>query len=276
MGVEAGGPVVKDRAVLLRRDRPVAGRRGPSPRRRISRWRASARSPRKRQTTSYAAKGTVQLNSANRIDASFFGDPSHGDTGPQRTSALLRTTTSGFSTLDYGGHQQTVRYDGVAELAAGSSKASFARSLNKISELPSVNTWQVTDTTVVPNISQRRHRQLRAGNVSDSKQWSVKATNIVGGHQVKYGIQYDDVHLSAAEPAHGPDVPGGRRPPDGDRRLDPDHPGRGPRPDLPRHPRELQRLARHSADLLNFFAQDSWRVGNRLTINPGSGTSRRR
>ena len=77
--------------VLLRRDRPGAGRRGPSPRRRdFPLASLGERRPRDRQTTSYAAKATVQLNSANRIDASFFGDPSHGDNGPQRTSSLLR------------------------------------------------------------------------------------------------------------------------------------------------------------------------------------------
>ena len=50
--------------------------------------------------------GEIQenLEDIEWFDASFFGDPAHGDNGPQRTDALLNTTTSGFSALDqYGG-----------------------------------------------------------------------------------------------------------------------------------------------------------------------------
>ena len=33
--------------------------------------------------------------------------------GPQRTSALTVNDTSSFSEIEYGGHNQTVRYDGI-------------------------------------------------------------------------------------------------------------------------------------------------------------------
>src|SRR5262249_32068899 len=138
-GAETGGPVWKDRLFYF-------GAIDPS-------WTTTTfNAPpgfplasngdvnRDRRTISYAAKATLQVSSANKIVASFFGDPSHGNVGPQRTSSLLRTTTSGFSTLDYGGHQQTVRYDGVIT-SHFLLEASFARSNNTISELPSVNTW---------------------------------------------------------------------------------------------------------------------------------------
>ena len=54
-----------------------------------------------------------KLKNGQRIDASFFGDPSKGPNGPQRASAMLNQTTAGFSSLDYGGHNQTIRYDGA-------------------------------------------------------------------------------------------------------------------------------------------------------------------
>ena len=91
---------------------------------------------RKRYTTSYAAKGTLQMSGGHRVDASFFGDPSHGDNGPQRTSALLNQSTSAFSTLDYGGHQQAVRDSGIVTnnwLIEGG----FSRALITSGELPS-------------------------------------------------------------------------------------------------------------------------------------------
>src|SRR5207244_4706899 len=66
-----------------------------------------------RNNLTYSAKATWQPANAQRIDVSFFGDPSTGDNGPQRTSALLLNNTASFSSLKYGGHNQTIRYNGV-------------------------------------------------------------------------------------------------------------------------------------------------------------------
>src|SRR5207245_5581726 len=100
----------------------------------------------KRRNVSYSAKGTWQLASGHRIDASFFGDPSKGLMGPQRISSLTVNNTASFSELTYGGHNQTVRYDGVMS-PRWLIEAYYARALNTINELPSVNTWRVTDQT---------------------------------------------------------------------------------------------------------------------------------
>ena len=115
-GGEGGGAVVQEpacsssaRSTRPGRPRPFAWRRWDS------RSRASIR------TDSIAIAGPSatrrrarsQLSSSHRIDASFFGDPSNGMLGPQRGSTLLNQTTAGFSSLTYGGHNQTVRYDGV-------------------------------------------------------------------------------------------------------------------------------------------------------------------
>jgi outer membrane receptor protein involved in Fe transport len=223
---------------------------------------------RDRRTVSYAAKATVQLNSANRIDTSFFGDPSHGDNGPQRTSSLLRTTTSGFSTLDYGGHQQTVKYDGVMN-SHWLLEGSFARSRNTISELPSVDTWAVTDTRVVPNIISGGIGSYEKGNISLSKQWSLKSTNIVGPHQIKYGVQYDDVTYSQLNQRTGPTFTAadGRQTATGASiQIIPDV-------TLGQIYRVTRANFNVSRDIpqtyTNFFGQDSWAVGNRLTINAG-------
>ena len=224
--------------------------------------------PRDRRTLSYAAKGTVQLNSSNRIDASFFGDPSHGDTGPQRSSSLLNRTTSAFSTLDYGGHQQAVKYDGVMS-SSFLIEASFARSHNRIGELPSVDTWQTTDTTVVPNIVTGGIGSYEQGNVSNSNQWAVKATNIYGRHQIKYGVQFDDVDYQQLNQRTGPTftAPDGRQTATGASiQVIPDLTyGR-----IYRVTRANFNVSRDIPQTyVNFFAQDTWRVGDRLTINPG-------
>ncbi len=223
---------------------------------------------RNRRTVSYAAKGTVQLGNAHRIDASFFGDPSHGDTGLQRVSALLRTTTSGFSTLDYGGHQQTVRYDGVLT-SHWLLEGTFARSLNKISELPSVNDWSILDSTVTPNIRSGGIGSYESGNSSLNKQWSVKSTNILGGHQVRYGMEYDDVLYANSNQYTGPTFTAadGRKTATGAAiTILPDvNLGR-----IYRVTRANFNVARNTPQTyVNVFAQDTWKATNRLTINPG-------
>jgi hypothetical protein len=81
----------------------------------------------------YSAKATWQATSDHRFDVSFFGDPSKGDNGPQRASALLVPDTSSFSELTYGGHNQTARYNGVFR-NNWLVEASFARALNTLEE----------------------------------------------------------------------------------------------------------------------------------------------
>jgi len=224
--------------------------------------------PRDRRTTSYAAKGTYQLNSSNRINASFFGDPSHGENGPQRTSSLLRTTTSGFSTIDYGGHQQTVRYDGVINSHFLLEGAWF-RANNTISELPSVDSWSVNDQTVTPTIVSGGIGRYESGNQSLNRTFSIKATNVASAHQVKYGFEYSNVAYNQFNNITGPTFlsPDGRQTATGATIT--------VLPDI-----SLGRIYRVTRANFNngfdttqkyydFFVQDSWRVNNRLTFNPG-------
>jgi hypothetical protein len=132
-----------------------------------------------------STKATWHLAGAHRIDASFFGDPSDGDNGPQRTSAMRSVDTSRFSSLTYGGHNQTVRYNGALS-NRWLLEANYARALNAINETPSVDTWRVTDSTVTPQANSggiglyEANRSLKT-NTNGS-------TNIFNGHQIRYGF----------------------------------------------------------------------------------------
>ncbi len=223
---------------------------------------------RKRRNTSYSLKGTGQLSSAHRIDASFFGDPSHGEMGPQRTSSLLVTSTSSFSEVDYGGHNQTVRYDGILGnhwLVEGA----YARAVNKISELPSVDEWRITDQTVSPQRITGGIGFYEAGNRSLNSQWTIKSTNIVGDHQIKYGFAYDDVDFTNLNQRTGPTftAPDGRPTATGASITILRDPVFG---SIYRVTRANFNSGRVTAQRYwNFFVQDSWKAGSRLTINPG-------
>jgi len=268
-GIEGGGPVMRNRLFFF-------GAIDPSWETRTSIAPSESSFPlnalgdvdRNRRTVSYSAKGTLQLSSSHRIDASFFGDPSKGYNGPQRGDALLNQTTAGFSSLTYGGHNQTVRYDGVLSNNF-LVQAHYARALNDIVETPSVNEWFVRDRTVVPNIVSGGIGFYEAGNHSLNNQYAVNATNLFGGHQLKYGIEYDDVTYSNINQRTGPTftTPVGDQTATGAQIDILSDPTFGKVYSVVRANLNSERLT--TQKYVDFFVQDSWKVGDRLTVNPG-------
>ena len=266
-GVEAGVPIVKDRLFAF-------GAINPS--RNVTLYHAPAGFPldslgdveRVRNSMTYSAKATWQATDDHRLDVSFFGDPSKGDNGPQRASALLVPDTSSYSELTYGGHNQTVRYNGVFRnnfLLEGN----FARALNTLEETPSANLWRITNQTVTPTQVTGGLGFYEAQNRSLNYQYSAKATNVVGNHQLRYGVEYNDVDYSTLNNRTGPTFVAndGRTTATGAQiTVLPDvtfgQIYRVTRANFNRGHDTTQRYT-------NFFVQDSWRVGNRLTINPG-------
>jgi outer membrane receptor protein involved in Fe transport len=267
IGVEAGGRVVRDKVFFF-------GAINPSWQKRTFiapdgfPLQSLGEVDRKRHTTSYSAKGTWQVANGQRVDASFFGDPSKGDMGPQRTSSLLVTDTSSFSELTYGGHNETVHYDGVY----GSRfllEGSFARAYNKISETPSVNQWRVTDTTVVPNVITGGIGLYEQGNLSTNYQYSAKATYLFGNHSIKGGVLYEDVDYSQANQRTGPTFTA----------ADGRQTGTGASvsilPDV--NFGNIYRVTRANFNVQRnttqrytaFFVQDQWKANDRLTVNGG-------
>ena len=224
---------------------------------------------RERSNLNYSAKGTWQIAPSHRLDVSFFGDPSKGEMGPQRVSSLTVANTDSFSELDkFGGNNQTVRYDGVIT-PTFLIEGSFANARNQISEIPSVNTWRVIDRRVVPNVTTGGIGGYEAGNDSKNKQFKLKGTNLYGGHQFSYGFQYDDVEYAQINQRTGPTFT------TSDGRTTATGASIDIIPDLTYG--SIYRVIRANYNTgrttlqkyYNFFAQDSWKVTDRLTFNPG-------
>ena len=266
-GVEAGLPIVKDRLFAFGAVNPAKN---------VTMLHAPAGFAldslgdveRVRNTMTYSAKATWQATSDHRIDVSFFGDPSKGDNGPQRASALLVPDTSSFSELTYGGHNQTARYNGVFR-NNWLVEASFARALNTLEETPSVNTWRVTDQTVTPRLVTGGIGFYEEQNRSLNYQYAAKATNVLRNHQLRYGVEYDNVDYNTLNQRTGPTFVAN------DGRTTATGAQITVLPDA--NFGEIFRVTRANFNAghdttqryTNFFVQDSWRLGNRLTINPG-------
>ena len=99
-----------------------------------------------------------------------------------------------------------VKYDGILS-RNWLVEASFAHAMNKITETPAVNTWRVTDTTVTPNVTTGGIGFYEQGNDGTNNQYQFKSTNIfqgAGNHQLRYGVQYEDINYSNINQRTGP------------------------------------------------------------------------
>jgi hypothetical protein len=225
--------------------------------------------PRDRHITPYAVKGTWQLAPSHRIDASFFGDPATGDNGPQRYEALLNADTAGFSRLDqYGGHNQTVKYEGTVG-RDWLVEASFARAENNLVEVPSVDQWLVTDDTVTPHQVSGGIGFFEVGNRGVNWQYGAKATKVTSSHQLRYGIEAEHLDYTNTIDRTGPafTLPDGEQTVTGAQiQILPDDTFG-----------QIFRVVRAntsnvrdtSQQYVSLFVQDTWKAGHRLTINPG-------
>jgi Carboxypeptidase regulatory-like domain/TonB dependent receptor-like, beta-barrel len=224
---------------------------------------------RNRRIISYAAKGTYQIVANHRVDATFFGDPAKGNNGPQRYQALLRNDTAGFSELKkYGGHNQSVKYEGALK-SGWLLEGSASRAVNEIVEVPSVNEPSVTDTTVTPNIRSGGIGFFEVGNKGTNWQYQGKATKIIGPHQVRFGVHADDIHYDNETNRTGPTftLPTGQQTTSGAQIQIIADPTFGRIFRVTRADTNNVRSTKQT--YVDVFAQDTWRIGNTLTVMPG-------
>jgi hypothetical protein len=276
VGISVGGPLLKDRLFIFGAFNPqyetrtlIAPEGFP--------LRSLGEVDRRRRSLSYAGKLTWQLKAQHRLDLTAFGDPSHGEPGPQRSDALLGQDTDRYSALrSYGGHNQALRYSGVLG-AKWWLEVTAAQARTRHDEAPTVDEWAVTDFSVVPFVRSGGLGRYQAGTEGRNAQLALKSTHPLGGraHELRYGIQLEDIEYTAIPNRTGPSltfldgVPS-RTGVTVAARSDPVY-GRiytaeGSRGDPPVTTQKY----------LSWFVQDTWRAGSRLTLRPGIRWERER
>jgi hypothetical protein len=269
LGISVGGPLMKDQLFFF-------GTFNPS-------WNTLTRTAptgfpleslgevdRVRKTYSYAGKLTWQAGSNHRFDASFFGDPSKADNGPQTADALATSAATRFSAIDYGGHSQSLRYDGIMT-PSWLVEAQVGHITNKFHESPEIDEWNVSDRRVVPNV-------LTGGvgfyetDEGRNNQFSLKSTNIFnagGSHQLRYGFAYEDIYYLQGTGRTGPTFTlsdGQQTTTGGSIQIRPD-PTYG---SIWRVTRAQVGPGRETAQKYwSAFMQDTWQIGKHLTLRPG-------
>jgi hypothetical protein len=221
-----------------------------------------------REYLSYAAKATYNATNNHRLDLSLFGDPGESPNGPQSGDALLYPNTAAFSSLKFGGHYQSLRYHGILS-SNWLLEGSVARAAHDYSEIPSVDEWQLIDYTEQPPQYSGGKGRYDGDHEGDNLQFHIKSNNIVGKHDIRYGLSYEDVGLKSIFASTGPQhtLRDGRETGSGVRISGLPDPNFGTVYRISRAGLTRERFSdqRYSAA----FIQDKFFVSDRLTISAG-------
>jgi hypothetical protein len=271
VGVTAGGRLIQDRLFFFGAANPVFQSRKFTAPEGFPLARLGEQE-RERRIYNYAAKVTWQTAQQHRVDASFFGDPSKGPSGIQRASTLRNTEPSPSELVRFGANSQVVRYNGIPR-NNWLLEASFGRMSDRLEERPSVNEWNVVDTTVIPFRRTGGVGFYENGVQDENLQYQVKSTHLLdtgsgGAHQIRYGVTYEDITYDHRFNRSGPTVvlANGQRTSTGaDVTVLPD-PVFGRIYRVSRANLRLRNLT--TQEYLSFFVQDTWQLG-RFTFRPG-------
>ena len=128
----------------------------------------------------------------------------------------------------------------------------------------------MTDNTVTPQIRSGGIGFYEVGNNGINWQYEAKATNRRRHkHNIRYGLEYENIDYANTINRTGPTF----TLPDGTQTATGAEIDVNPDPDFGQIYRVIRANTSNVRDThqhyLTFFAQDTWTIGNRLTINPG-------
>jgi outer membrane receptor protein involved in Fe transport len=179
----------------------------------------------KRTSNNYAAKLTWYATPNHRLEFTAFGDPSTGDTGPQRFSLrnIDFANGGGLSSIDYGANNYSLKYDAVFTPTLF-MQAQIGRHDGKFDETSALNASRYTDQRQLrcflsPNFcvpGQDRNNAATwafggVGFISNSKdindQARVVMTWVAGNNELKGGVDYAQIQYTDSQDYTGSNIP---------------------------------------------------------------------
>lgn len=185
---------------------------------------------RRREANNYAVKLNWRVSDRQQLELTLFGDPARGERGPQRDNAPLYgdfATGGGESRISFGSNNATIKWNAVFG-PRFFMEAQVGRHFGKFRETSARNEYNYVDLRnnlefrrgasfyTDPNTSVQEpftpspviSRQGGVGFITqqDDKntQYQVKLTSIAGKHELKYGVQYDDIEYRENATYTGP------------------------------------------------------------------------
>ena len=159
-----------------------------------------------RTTNSYAIKTTANISPNHTLEFSAFGDPSESSLGNQSGFGLTSVNPqSTQSSLEYGSNSQVFRWNGILR-SSMFAEAQIARSHSNFEDIlgPDSDQYSVRDFTVFPPVVSGGRGVYDAGSNGTNLQYGVKVTNIWKGHEIRYGLQFEDIDYSGGFNVSGP------------------------------------------------------------------------
>jgi len=205
-GINIGGPIVRDRLFFFGAYNPRRQERILLNDPQAPAFNAFPEATRTRTTQAYNIKATANATANHTIEFSAFGDPSEGELGFQNANGLLATRPEiQVSSLEYGSNSQTGRWTGILRPNMF-AEAQVARAHNEFEEIlgPQGNQYLLDDRSGPVRIIRGGLGFFDAGSVGNNIQYGFKMTNIWRDHEIRYGVQYEDIDYSGGANYSGP------------------------------------------------------------------------
>lgn len=209
-GFEAGGPIVKDKAFWFAAFDPTFTT--------VTRQTAETVSEAqgfdhtldmKRTIYNYAANLKLQLSPKHTLALSAFGDPSLGEEGPQRSSAVaVPEPERKYSKITYGGHNVVGHWNGEL-LPNWFVEGTAAYHRDEFEEEASVDEPEGYDWRG-GTLAIRGGLGFFESNTSTNAQYQLKFSNFLqaaGEHNLRYGVTHQDIGYEAVSDYTGPSIP---------------------------------------------------------------------
>jgi Carboxypeptidase regulatory-like domain len=189
-----------------------------------------------RIANNYAAKISWQASPKHQVELTFFGDPARGRNGPQRdvNNAIGQALSDqyaiggGASEISYGAHNQALKWSAVftpkffmeAQVSHKNGRFRETSALNDtryrdrrnlLEFIRGADTYDdpilgITSLDLKPVETFRGGVGTISNQDDQNTQYSLKFTNILGKHEIKYGAEYDNIRYRERTTYTGPSI----------------------------------------------------------------------